>query len=111
MCCASLKRVITHAIAIGVLLSTRSASQPVVDKCGPPNWWAGMRHNEIQLMVYGADLHGVVAKTTSPHLQIQDVEPSASGKYCFVDVVIKADHLNDGTRHQAEIVLDCQSAP
>lgn len=63
---------------------TFSYSQIKVNKIEPPNWWAGMKYNSIQLMVYGENLNDV--KVTSNGLKISKVHTTPSGSYLFIDI-------------------------
>ncbi|MDP4173755.1 MAG: alpha-amylase family glycosyl hydrolase [Bacteroidota bacterium] len=59
-----------------------------ISKVEPPNWWAGMKYNKIQLMVYGENLKGVSAKFNSPLLKILKVNDAESPSYSFIDVEV-----------------------
>ena len=41
-----------------------------IHKIEPPYWFAGMKHRELQLLVYGTALDEVEVSTTLPHLQL-----------------------------------------
>ncbi len=57
-----------------------------IEKAEPPNWWAGMKHNEIELLVYGENLDSVNAFSASENFRVTNVIPSFSGDYLFVTV-------------------------
>jgi glycosidase len=63
-----------------------NAQVPVVNKVEPPNWWAGMKNNVVQLMVYGDELLGATAKSASG-LKIKQVN-SFNKNYLFIDIEI-----------------------
>ncbi len=74
-----------------VLLLSAAASfaqSPRVHKVEPPNWWTGMKHNKVQLMVYGEHLHTVKARSSSAHLKVVRTHTPANPAYAFVDVEI-----------------------
>src|SRR5690606_41689600 len=45
-----------------------------ISKIEPPNWWAGMKVNQIQLMVYGENLNDVVVKSNEDDFKIRSEE-------------------------------------
>lgn len=75
-------------ILIILIFSCISYSRISIKKIEPPNWWIGMKHNKIQLMVYGEDLEGVSAVFNDENIKILQVHNAESPSYCFIDVVI-----------------------
>lgn len=71
-----------------IALGAACQGQVSVSKVEPPNWWAGLKHSTVQLMVYGADLHGVTVRSSSAHLKVGRIRPAQSPAYAFVDVEI-----------------------
>lgn len=62
-----------------------------VDRVEPPNWWVGMKHNRVQLM-----LHGVFPKDTTvtcdqPGVDVTGVHTVDNDHYLFVDIDIASD--------------------
>lgn len=64
---------IIRTLAIIILLAATSAvaaaaktSQPRIDRIDPPYWWAGMKSDTLQLMVYGPGI-GDCAVTLAPY--------------------------------------------
>ncbi len=37
------------------------AAQSTIERVEPPNWWVGMAHNEVELLIYGKDIGTYVA--------------------------------------------------
>jgi len=75
-------------ILIILIFSCLSYPRISIKKIEPPNWWIGMKHNKIQLMVYGEDLKGVSAVFNNENIKILKVHNAESASYCFIDVVI-----------------------
>jgi neopullulanase len=72
-------------LLFSIMLFSNLFSQVIrVDKIEPPNWWEGMRHNKVQLMVYGDELNNVEIK--SDELKITKVHQVDNDKYLFIDV-------------------------
>jgi len=61
-----------------------------ISKIEPPNWWAGMKVNQIQLMVYGENLNDVVVKSNEDDFKIVKVYEADNPSYLFVDVEISS---------------------
>lgn len=61
---------------------------PQVNKIEPPNWWSGMKHNKIQLMVYGENLSDLKAAFVSKKLKVDKVYKVENSSYAFIDVTI-----------------------
>jgi len=75
-----------------VLVSARIAAQnPVIEKIEPPNWWSGMKHNKIQVMVYGKDLKSSSAEFDSDKIKVLKVNEVENSSYLFIDVEISND--------------------
>ncbi len=81
-----------YGAIIAVCLSTALTpcfAQPItVSKVDPPNWWTGMQHDTVQLMVYGTNLGNVSAHGTQRGLRVVGTVPVANASYAFVNVEI-----------------------
>jgi len=52
------KKIIRVAFALlAINFSTLLSQQIEINKIEPPNWWAGMKHDTVQLMIYGKNLN------------------------------------------------------
>ena len=67
-----------------------------IDKVEPPNWWAGMKWNKVQLMVYGKNLKNISAGFDDPAIKILKINNAESPDYSFVDIEIPSS-LKPGT--------------
>ncbi len=70
----------------GLIPSFLLAQAPQIDKIEPPNWWAGMNLDQVQLMVYGKNLDGVTAAFSEGELPITSVHNVPNTNYAFVNV-------------------------
>jgi neopullulanase len=59
-----------------------------IDKVEPPNWWAGMKKNKIQLMIYGKNLSGYQASFNTKNIQINSTHNPENTNYTFIDITI-----------------------
>jgi len=59
-----------------------------INKIEPPNWWAGMKWDTLQLMVYGENLSDVNVKSDEENLKILNVYNSENNSYLFIDMFV-----------------------
>lgn len=64
------------------------AQPPTVTRIEPPNWWVGMKHGKVQLMLYGNHLSLSSVKSSSSDVTVRKIYPIENPAYAFVDVVI-----------------------
>ncbi len=83
-------------ILLLVLFNSLLSQSLRIDKVEPPNWWAGMKWNRIQLMVYGTGLSDFKAKFETNNLKIEKIYQIENNSYSFIDVLIPAD-IKPGT--------------
>ena len=66
-----------------------------IDRIDPPNWWAGMADNSLQLMVFGSDVSDVEVSTDYAGATVVRTTLGDSKNYLFVDLVL-ADNIKPG---------------
>ncbi len=62
-----------------------------ISKIEPPNWWAGMKLNKIELMIYGENLSEVTVESDDDDIEVLNTTYSLTGKYMFVKIGINPD--------------------
>jgi len=62
-----------------------------VNKIEPPNWWIGMKWNQVQLMIYGENLSNAEVKFDDVRLKVIDIQSVENADYLFVEVMIPDD--------------------
>lgn len=70
-----------------IAFTASNAQSPKINKIEPPNWWTGMVHNEIQLMVYGENLNGIEAGF-SGGIDVKKIHVIDNPNYAFIDIKI-----------------------
>lgn len=77
-------------ILISTLLFTISilAQQFSIERIEPPNWWVGMKHDTVQVMIYGKNLSDVEIYPQHGPVEIVDVHKAESPNYLFLDIFI-----------------------
>ncbi|MFA5806005.1 MAG: alpha-amylase family glycosyl hydrolase [Melioribacteraceae bacterium] len=78
-------------IAALIISANVTAQKIVVNKVEPLNWWAGMKTNKIQLMVYGENLNNISARFDDSKIKIKRVNKTANPSYSFIDIEIPTD--------------------
>lgn len=67
-----------------VLLTSGVFAQQAPDRVEPPFWWAGMYHDEVQLMFYGKDIGLTRVEVNYPGLEVKEVVAVNNPNYLFV---------------------------
>ncbi len=86
-----------HCAVIGftlLFLHMGVAQQLRITKIEPPNWWTGMRMDQIQLMVYGENLQNLTAQFHSPQVTVLRTLRTSNPSYAFVDIAISPEALD-----------------
>ncbi|MDP2714418.1 glycoside hydrolase family 13 protein [Rheinheimera sp.] len=79
------------AISAGCLLSSQLQAQVFqIERLEPANWWAGMQHPQLQLMVYGKDIAKLTPALNYDGVSVTGVERSANPNYLFVNLTLDA---------------------
>jgi len=77
------------SILFVLILSTTFFAQKIsVNKIEPPNWWAGMKTNKVQLMVYGENLNNISVKFNNARIKVNRVNKIENPSYAFIDIEI-----------------------
>ena len=67
---------------------TVTAQNFELNKIEPPNWWAKMKHNKIQLMLYGKGLNNLKASFNTDLISIDSVYSLDNSSYAFIDITL-----------------------
>lgn len=81
-----MKKLLIYWLILTASLAAQSFS---VNKIEPPNWWAGMKLDTLQLMVYGNDLSNVKVKSGDESFVILRTHYADSPNYLFIDIDTK----------------------
>ncbi len=77
---------ISFLINFFFLLIGNSFSQVKIDKIEPPNWWKGMKFNNIELMIYGENFKDVSVSFKDEKVKVGKITETESGNYLFVEL-------------------------
>ncbi len=88
------------ALTLSLLLLPQNsrAQETRIDRIDPPNWWVGMLHDTVQLLVYGEGLTGLEPVFDPPGPRVIGTHAGATPGHLFVDVVIGRDCKPDNYR-------------
>ena len=63
-------------------------SQNKIERCDPPNWWTGMKHNRIQVMVYGEKIAELEPSINSTDVIFHEAVQLQNPNYLFIEMTI-----------------------
>ena len=79
---------------------TSVGQNSAVQRVEPPNWWIGMEHNQIQLLVYGNQITDLHPRIDYPNVSLDRVIRVENPNYLFLSLSIAA------TAKAGEIKID-----
>lgn len=106
-----MKKIFLQLIVLLIFQSLQS--QPLIEKIEPPFWWAGMKSEHLQLMVYGKELSACQASLDSGGIKVVN-NIHGSKDYLFIDLTISPDakaglymlHLQGGPAYMKTLVYE-----
>lgn len=78
-------------LLLGCLLTclvSSAFSQPTIERMEPANWWVGMKHNQIQLLVYGKDISSLRPSISYEGVTLNSSLLVENPNYLFLDITI-----------------------
>ena len=72
-------------------LNAQAAPAFQIERLEPANWWAGMKHPELQLMLYGKDIAKLTPALQYDGVSVTGVERTANPNYLFVNLALATD--------------------
>jgi glycosidase len=78
-------------LCLFLLFSGGIWSQDQLERVEPPNWWAGMQHNEIEILMYGKDISNYQVKLDHPDAAIIKQTLVENPNYLFVELRLEED--------------------
>lgn len=82
----------TIACALALLLGFATVAQAqTVERVEPANWWVGMVHHEVELLVHGKDIATTTPRIARAGVKLVDVQRTDNPNYLFVTVDVAAD--------------------
>jgi len=69
-----------------VLFLSFSLQAQKIEKIEPPFWWAGMTHNQIELMVYGKNISDYKPSISDENVKLTEVKRTENKNYLFLNL-------------------------
>ncbi|MBL1213706.1 MAG: alpha-amylase [Ignavibacteriae bacterium] len=88
-----IKKLVIFLLLIFTSINISIAQKISFNKIEPPNWWAGMKLNKIQLMVYGENLENIKVDSKDDNLGINKIHHVKNDSYSFIDIEIAGNIL------------------
>ncbi|RTQ49629.1 alpha-amylase [Hymenobacter gummosus] len=90
---ASVRRCLRRVLplALGLLPGLPAAAQtaaPTITRLNPTNWWVGMKHHDVQLLVYGPQAGTLTYSINYPGVKLVKANTVENPNYVFLDLSI-----------------------
>lgn len=89
-------KTIFSGIIIVVIGFSSVYSQSKIEHIEPPNWWVGMKHTSLQIMIHGEKISQLNPRIDYEGVTIEKVNRVKNPNYLFIDLEIK-DYTKAGT--------------
>ncbi len=83
-----IKRINILIISLILSFSVQTISAQKIKRVEPPNWWTGMKNENLQLMIYGKKLNNYNLEIDYPGIKIKEVITPDNPDYLFVNIII-----------------------
>ena len=80
----------TLALLLGLSTPARATD---IERIEPANWWVGMRHSQVELLVHGKGISASTPKLSRAGVAIVAVQKTDNPNYLFVTVKIAGDAM------------------
>ncbi|MHB1108494.1 MAG: cyclomaltodextrinase N-terminal domain-containing protein, partial [Lutibacter sp.] len=71
-------------ILLFVIVFNLSCYAQKIDRIEPPNWWVGMNHNQLELLIYGKDIAQFTPSLDNKNIQISAIRKTENSNYMFL---------------------------
>ncbi|MFP4541561.1 MAG: glycoside hydrolase family 13 protein [Opitutales bacterium] len=66
------------------LLALAPLASASLERVEPPHWWVGFEREELQILLYGEDLHGLVPSLDHPGVTLDRIVFTPNPRYAFL---------------------------
>ena len=74
---------INHLFILLFMVSLNVFAQKV-KKIEPPNWWVGMNHNQVELLVYGDEIATYTPSINNEFITLKEIKKTENKNYVFL---------------------------
>ena len=78
-------------ITLFIILLTLNVVGQEVARVEPPNWWAGMKNPDLQLLIYGENISKTDVVLDYPGVTLEATTKVENPNYMFVDLKLAKD--------------------
>ena len=81
---------------LGIVLAVAAAGASAevhIERIEPPNWWVGMRHSELQLVIEGPGVGGLQSAVHRRGVKLLEIQRGDSPDYLFLKLRIAQETL------------------
>jgi len=75
-----------YNILITLFFMSLMAHAQKIERVEPPNWWVGMKHNQLELMVYGKDISIYTPSITNSTVSLKNIVKTENNNYLFINI-------------------------
>ena len=73
-------------------ISTQTQPKPIaIERLEPSNWWVGFSNPELELLLYGENLHGTTVEVDYPGVRVTELHEPENPNYLFVTLTMAED--------------------
>ena len=84
-----MKQTLLIIMAVLSFLGFKTPVQASIKKVAPTFWWAGMKNNELQILLYGEDISSSDVSLTSSDVYLKEVVRQANSSYLILYLDLK----------------------
>jgi len=60
----------------------------LIERVEPPNWWVGMKTNDLQILVYGNSINDLITKISNSNIELTSFNKVQNENYLFLNISI-----------------------
>lgn len=60
----------------------------LIERVEPPNWWVGMKTNDLQILVYGKSINDLIPKISNSNIELTSFNKVQNENYLFLNISI-----------------------
>jgi len=60
----------------------------LIERVEPPNWWVGMKTNDLQILVYGKSINDLIPKISNSNIELTSFDKVKNENYLFLNISI-----------------------
>ena len=66
-----------------------------IERVEPPNWWVGMKTNDLQILVYGKSIGDLIPKISNSNVELTSFDKVQNENYLFLNISILENAIAD----------------